>query len=71
MVGRVEVSGSDEQLCRLIDSGEIEAPGLVGFNDWQIWRSGAGRRPKKNVDGVGATQKQEVLLWRATMAANH
>ena len=71
MAGHIEVSGSDEQLYHLIDSGEIEAPCLVGFNDWLIWRSGAGMRPKKNVDGVFITQKQGALLWRATMAANH
>ena len=71
MVGHTEVSGSDEQLCHRIDSGEIEAPGLVGYNDWQVWRAGAGRRPTKRLDGVFITPNQEAMLWRATMAASH
>ena len=66
-----EVSGTDEQLCHCIDSREIEAPGLINFNEWQKWRAGAGRRPTKKKDGVFTTPKQEALLWRATMAANH
>ena len=59
MAGHTEVSGSDEQLCQ------------VGYNACQVWRSGAGRRPTRRVDGVFATPKQEAMLWRATMAANH
>ena len=71
MAEHTEVSGNDELLCYLIDNGDIEAPGLFGYNDWQVWRAGAGRRPTKRVDGIGTAPKQEARLWRATMAANH
>ena len=71
MAGHTEVSGNDEQLCHLIDNGEIETPALVGYNDWQVWRAGTGRSPTKRVDGIGTTPKQEARLWRATTAANH
>jgi hypothetical protein len=44
---------------------------LMNFNEWQKWRSGAGRRPTKKKDGVSTTSKEEAQLWRATMEANH
>ena len=70
-MAHLEVSGSDDLLCHMIDSGEVEALGLVDFNQWQSWRSDVGRRPMKKRDGFGTTAKQEAALWRATMAANH
>ena len=66
-----EVSGTDELLSHLIDSGEIEQPELMTFNQWQTWRAGPGRRPNKRVDGASSLQATESALWRATMAANH
>ena len=70
-MAHLEVSGTDELLCHCIDSGEIEAPGLVDFNEWQKWRVDVGRRPTKKKDGASTTPKQEAALWRATMASNH
>ena len=55
---RQEVSGTDDLLCRCIDQGDIEAPRLMNFNEWQKWRSGAGSRPTKKKDGLGTTSKQ-------------
>ena len=71
MAGHAEVAGSGELLCHLIDSGEIPIPNLLGFNDWQIWRAGAGRRPTRNRDGYYTTQKHEATLWRTTMEAQY
>ena len=71
MAAQQEVSGSAEDLAHLIDAGEIETPLLMGFNDWQTWRTGAGRRPTRARDGAFMPQGLEARLWRATMAANH
>ena len=67
-----EVSGSTETLAYHVDeSCDILAPDLLDFNSWQVWRTGAGRRPTKVRDGYSTTAKFEADLWRATMKEVH
>ena len=63
-----EVSGSELKLLEAIAAGDVTAPELMGFNDWQVWRRTSGTRPtKKKGDEQGRTTKEEADLWRATM----
>ena len=37
-----EVSQSEKSLLESIEATEVPVPGLMGFNDWQIWRKEEG-----------------------------
>ena len=43
-----EVVDKEKTLELLIDTGEIEVPNLMSWNEWQVWRStdGPHRRPR-------------------------
>ena len=67
-----EVTGRDERLVDLIDSGEVERPELVDYLGWVSWRAAAGGRPaRRRGDGVSTTSAQEAALWRAIMEHVH
>ena len=42
-----EVSGSELKLLEAIAAGDVTAPELMGFNDWQVWRYDFGVSQKR------------------------
>ena len=62
-----QVSGSDLTLSEAIRTGEIPRPELMGWQEWQPWRSGVGRRPTQRNDGYVLPPQIETSPWRATM----
>ena len=63
-----EVSGFTGTLIKAIEDNIIDAPDLMGFNEFQVWRRDVGRRPTLAKDGVTRTTKEEVALWREVMS---
>ena len=73
-VSETNVQGPENVVMSLraaIDSGQILAPDLMEFNQWQQWRRVDGRRPQMAVDGNGTTSAFESRLWRRTMRYVH
>ena len=62
-----QVSGSDKTLLEAIRDEEVPRPALLLWNEWQVWRSTAGRMPRMSVDGYAVTRAQESALWKAVM----
>ena len=71
MTAAKEVSGFEGSLEDAMDQGIVEAPGLLEFNQWQVWRRDFGRRPTLAKDGATTTTRLEAELWRSTMAMLH
>ena len=67
-----EVEGGGT-LADALRAGELEAPPLVTWNEWQQWRSRTGRVPgaPRHRATLAAFQRREVGLWRETMAVAH
>ena len=63
-----QVSGSDLTLLEAINTGVVPRPELIGWYDWQRWRTAIGRRPTMSEDGYTLPRQIETSLWRATMA---
>ena len=66
-----QVSGYTGSFDDAVANGLIPAPHLMGWNTWQQWRKGAGRRPTKAVDGFSTETLSETELWRASMVTYH
>ena len=67
-----EVTGKEDRLIDLIDSGEVEQPELLDYLGWISWRAAAGSRPsRRRGDGGSTTPAQESALWRAVMEHVH
>ena len=62
-----QVSGSDLTLSEAIRRGEIPRPELMGWNEWQPWRSSVGRVPTQRNDRYVLPPQIETSLWRAFM----
>ena len=62
-----QVAGSSKTLLECIRDDEIERPALMRWNAWQVWRSGAGRRPLVSRDGHTTTNAEESALWKSVM----
>ena len=62
-----QVSGSEKTLIAAIEDGDVQRPALMGWNEWQSWRSTAGRMPRMGVDGYSVTRAQESALWKSVM----
>ena len=70
--GLREVSKEDRSLSECVTAGAVPTPGLMDFNQWQVWRKGPGRRPRTSQgDPVTTTPRQEADLWRSTMQSLH
>ena len=66
-----QVTGTDKTLKECLDDGTIQPPGLISWNDWQVWRSGNGKRPTQETDGTVLDNRAEASLWSSTMADAH
>ena len=66
-----QVAGSAATLREEIAAGRIATPPLLSWNEWQVWRSGEGRRPLESRDGYSTSNGQESALWRAVMLELH
>ena len=66
-----QVSGNDKTLIQAIRDGEVERPGLLNWNQFQVWRRQNGMRPVVARDGYTTTTTQESALWRAVMNEFH
>ena len=62
-----QVSGSDKTLLEAIRDGDVPEPALMRWNEWQAWRSSAGRRPRQATDGYSVSQAQESAIWKSVM----
>ena len=66
-----QVSGNDKTLIQAIRDGDVERPGLLNWNQFQVWRRQNGMRPVVARDGYTTTTTQESALWRAVMNEFH
>ena len=64
---KTEVSGVNQTLEDAITAEIVPQPKLMGFNDFQRWRSGVGKRPTTASDGFYPPTQVESILWRRTM----
>ena len=67
----MQVSGHiGKTLLDAIRESIVPRPALMGWNDWQRWRSTEGLRPITRVDGAGnsTTNAQERQFWKAAMS---
>ena len=62
-----QVSGSELTLSEAIRQGDVPKSALMGWNEWQQWRSQFGRVPTHAPDGFVLPTQIETSLWRATM----
>ena len=68
-----EVSGLPQTtLLEAIQSGQIQDPGVLYWNEWEKWRShGGGLRPTMAADGKTTDNAFESQLWKNTMTSLH
>ena len=64
-----EVSKTTKTLMQEILDQKIAKPELMGFNAWQKWRRGAGKRPTRAADGKSTTPREEADLFWRTMSS--
>jgi hypothetical protein len=62
-----QVSRSTKTLLVAIRDGDVPAPALMGWNAWQRWRKGVGKRPVVATDGEATTTTLELQLWKSVM----
>ena len=66
-----QVSGSDKTLIVAIRDGDVPAPPLLDWNNFQIWRRDIGLRPVVARDGYVTSTTTELALWKSVMNDLH
>ena len=61
--------GAPATLVEALQAGIVPWPGMLSWNQWQVWRRGEGRRPPVDQHLRGPTVRREARLWREVMAA--
>ena len=67
MAATHEVTKTDKSLIQAIHDGDVEKPGLMGWNAWQSWRTRVGKKPTRAADGAFTTTTFERDLWEQVM----
>ena len=62
------MADSELTLQEEVERGAIETPPLLDWSGWQMWRSGAGREPRRPLrEPHDIRLQRESALWRSTM----
>ena len=67
MAATHEVTQSEKSLIQAIHDGDVERPGLMGWNAWQSWRTRVGKKPTRAADGAFTSSTFERDLWEQVM----
>ena len=67
MAATHEVTMSEKSLIQSIQDGDVEKPGLMGWNAWQSWRTRVGKKPTRAADGAFRSNTAERDLWEQVM----